>query len=348
MQAIDYLGIPYNRYGVNNKILERNHYEASELMVSDRLLPHHFHTQEWIVGFIRTVRSLYGHQVLLDLNLSFREPRRLSPYVNVSGQITHRPDWIIRIGASNQTINLEMDLGTMNQKKLTSKFLHYAEWFRDNPSSEPQIILFASHIERNVTRRKSIKSLALEFLGDYIRLGRLEVVEGSSTSTTNWLVWYLSRLMKSEVRDMFSESLKYYYDPDSSGSIAQYSYEEACQKLGHKLPYCDKVHFLTKPSAHNKHKVIFQLNTEPGSCQTEINCSELSAFAKSMSSDEIECYVCLVYSSPEKRMSDVQVLPTNNNVYATDLHTLSQKGLKHAWQWHLSKGWKRVEVDFLE
>ncbi|MGG0937049.1 replication-relaxation family protein [Brevibacillus centrosporus] len=348
-KSVEYLGIPFNRYGPNNKIIERNHFEAKELLISERLLPHHYHTQNWIVEFIQTFRSLYGQNVLLGLDVSFKEPKRVASYLNLSGRITHRPDWIITVGQSNLTVNLEMDMGTMNQKKLTAKFLHYAEWLRDNPQEGTHAILFTSHTERNITRRRHIKNLAFEILGEYIRSGKLEVVEGSIDVTSGWLISNLSKLVDVEVRDLFSDSLRFYYDPNSTGTIGQYDYVEACEKLGYQIPRCDKVHFLSSSDQKGKHKVIFQINSEPGSCQTEANCAELSTLAKTMSNADYDCFVYLVHRTPEKRMDDIPVLQTFDNVYSIDMQTLSQKGFKHAWKWSESKGaWKRVEVDLFE
>ncbi|WP_164684963.1 replication-relaxation family protein [Brevibacillus reuszeri] len=347
--AVATLGIPYNRYGPDNKIIEKNHFDAKELMVSDRLLPHHYHTQNWIIEFIRQIRSVYGNEMLTTLGLSFKEPKRMPHYVNQIGHVTHRPDWIISVGHSNLTINLEMDMGTENTRKITSKFHNYAEWFRDNPQSGKHVILFASHTEKNITRRRNIKRLAIEYLGEFILEDRLEVIEGASALTIDWLISYLEKLIEPERRDIFSEALQISYDPNQTGLIAQYTYIEACEKLGKQIPSCDKVHFLFKKHANTKHRVIFQLQAEPGSCLSEMQRYDLSIFANSMSNAEYDCFVYLVHDSHENRMDDVPTFHAFNNVLSIDLHTMSQKGLRHAWKWSESKRtWKRVEVNLIE
>lgn len=347
-RSVTLLEIPFNRYGQNNKIIEKNHLEAKELMISDRLLPHHFHTQNWIVEFIQSFRSIYGQEKFASLGILFKEPKRVPNYVNKLGQVTHRPDWIIRIGRTNVTINLELDMGTENLKKLTTKFRNYAEWFKDNPQSGNHVILFTSHTEKNITRRRHIKNLAIEYLGEFIREGRLEVCEGSIPITSGWMMSNLSRLIDPLERDIFSETLKMTYDPNSSGLTAEYTYLEACMKLGKEIPHCDKVHFLYRKNANSKHKVIFQLKVEPGSCLSEIQSRDLCLLASSMNNAEYKGYVYVIHDSHEKRLNDIPALQTFNNIYSVDVQTLSQKGLKHSWIWSESKRkWQRIEVDLL-
>ena len=161
--------LPLDIVDHNKNILKRGYYTASDLKMSQRLIPHQVHLNQFVLDFKR----VYEHKQY-KMALKYFDEKYVSQYTSI------RPDGLLQL--LDIDFFLEMDMNTESKAQLIDKWKHYRTFLssREYEFSERKIIvLFIIENTNNIENRKNVVKLtATEILLDKINCN-FEIIVGT-------------------------------------------------------------------------------------------------------------------------------------------------------------------------